>query len=294
MYNMNDPKSVGDRLGWRLQTRTLDATAERIIRAFTLIELLVVIAIIAVLAALLFPVFARAREGARATACLSNLKQLGMGLQLYLSDYDETYPMSRLPDATHVLGGCTSPDGVQQPEDALQGSSVNWKRAMLPYLKSLDVFQCPSNSYAWKTGGFNNVRGDETNTFYPVAQHLPSSYAMNGAFFNEGIPPCWYGETWVRPRSAAEIQATASLLLLVESRWNYPDLGDWFLPWRGPGGGQQGPFQSHNGSCNWLFADDHVKHYKPQATCQNGMWTDAFIDKTRGCDQLYNLAQEYR
>src|SRR5579862_7266477 len=68
---------------------------DRKARAFTLIELLVVIAIIAILAAILFPVFARAREAARKTACLSNMKQLGLASQMYKQDYDETYPDSR-------------------------------------------------------------------------------------------------------------------------------------------------------------------------------------------------------
>lgn len=64
-------------------------------RAFALIELLVVIAIIAILAAILFPVFARARENARKTSCLSNMKQMGLGLMQYTQDYDERFPMSR-------------------------------------------------------------------------------------------------------------------------------------------------------------------------------------------------------
>jgi prepilin-type N-terminal cleavage/methylation domain-containing protein len=68
---------------------------------FTLIELLVVIAIIAILAAILFPVFAQAREKARATACLSNLKQLALGWLMYSQDYDEAYPMSAQLDPRH-------------------------------------------------------------------------------------------------------------------------------------------------------------------------------------------------
>lgn len=76
---------------------------------FTLIELLEVIAIIALLAALIFPVFARAREAARSIVCLSNLKQLGTAIDLYLEDYDETSPMNRQADALHDLGGARRP-----------------------------------------------------------------------------------------------------------------------------------------------------------------------------------------
>src|SRR5207249_3020322 len=75
-----------------MRTRNLAFSPGR--RAFTLIELLVVIAIIAILAAILFPVFAQAREKARQTVCLSNMKQVGIGLQMYAQDYDETLPMA--------------------------------------------------------------------------------------------------------------------------------------------------------------------------------------------------------
>src|ERR1051326_525026 len=67
-------------------------------RGFTLIELLVVIAIIAILAAILFPVFAQAREKARAISCLSNIKQIGTGCMMYIQDYDETYPLGYMWD----------------------------------------------------------------------------------------------------------------------------------------------------------------------------------------------------
>src|SRR2546429_1371192 len=79
------------------------------IRGFTLIELLVVIAIIAILAAILFPVFAQAREKARQSSCQSNLRQLGLATQLYAQDYDETYPLAQYADGTvYWFGKCTA------------------------------------------------------------------------------------------------------------------------------------------------------------------------------------------
>jgi prepilin-type N-terminal cleavage/methylation domain-containing protein len=102
-------------------------------RAFTLIELLVVIAIIAILAAILFPVFAQARAKARQTMCLSNTKQIGLGLMQYVQDYDETYPMSR-------YGGPGS--GIFEG----QTNTPSWPILILPYVKNVGVFACPSDT----------------------------------------------------------------------------------------------------------------------------------------------------
>src|ERR1051326_153956 len=95
---------------------------------FTLIELLVVIAIIAILAAILFPVFAQAREKARAPACLSNLRQVGLGLQMYAQDYDEVLPTS--VDVTN-FGDPKAPN--------------SFLSALFPYIKSRGILICPSS-----------------------------------------------------------------------------------------------------------------------------------------------------
>ena len=245
--------------------------------AFTLIELLVVIAVIAILAGLLFPVFARAREAARATVCLSNMKQIGTALTLYLEDNDETFPMSRFPDASHHLGPCQAP-GDSIPLGNLDGTSYNWKRAVGPYLKSVAVLQCPSNGDAWQNNGYPGPGGDESNRFYPPPRALPASYAYNGAFFHEAVPSCWYGEAQERPRRLAEIDAPANLLFLVESRFSFPDLGEWMIG--------EDSFQTHNGMGNWLFADLHAKRLTLAATCAQKLWTDRYADKSQGCAQI--------
>src|ERR1700712_1940336 len=93
-------------------------------KGFTLIELLVVIAIIAILAAILFPVFAQAREKARQSSCASNMKQMSLAVIQYAQDYDESYPT-----------------GLQSGWYA-----ASWAYNVQPYIKSVDVFRCPSDS----------------------------------------------------------------------------------------------------------------------------------------------------
>ena len=115
-------------------------------KGFTLIELLVVIAIIAILAAILFPVFARARENARRSSCSSNIKQIGLGFQQYIQDYDERFPL--------VAGGATTTaaSGIQ---------SQGWAIQLQPYLKSTQIFQCPSETNTPTAAATNS-----TNTAY--------------------------------------------------------------------------------------------------------------------------------
>ncbi len=98
---------------------------------FTLIELLVVIAIIAILAAILFPVFARAREKARQASCSSNLKQIALGMLMYAQDYDDT-----------MLAG-----------SGWQGQSVNWQLKIDPYTKNKQIYTCPSHGESVQSYG---------------------------------------------------------------------------------------------------------------------------------------------
>jgi len=113
-------------------------------RGFTLIELLVVIAIIAILAAILFPVFAKAREKARQTSCLSNLKQLGLGMLMYAQDYDETFSGMGNGRSTTVpvIPGS---DFCQHPTSGIYYYS--WAAVIYPYVKNEQIYQCPSTKY---------------------------------------------------------------------------------------------------------------------------------------------------
>jgi prepilin-type N-terminal cleavage/methylation domain-containing protein/prepilin-type processing-associated H-X9-DG protein len=117
-------------------------------KGFTLIELLVVIAIIAILAAILFPVFAKAREKARQATCESNLKQIGLATLQYNQDYDEAfYP--------HRENGVPNPLVSQFPTTQITGNATGrtfWISLLQPYTKSLGLFKCPSNPNAWAGG----------------------------------------------------------------------------------------------------------------------------------------------
>jgi len=117
------------------------------VTAFTLIELLVVIAIIAILASILFPVFARARENARRSNCMSNLKQIALGIMQYNQDYDE-----KMPQQWQDRDG----NGSWNPSATIPDQG--WGQLVQPYLKSTQIFQCPSET-AWASGNATGSNG---------------------------------------------------------------------------------------------------------------------------------------
>lgn len=159
-------------------------------KGFTLIELLVVIAIIAILAAILFPVFARAREAARATSCRSNLRQIGTAMAMYTQDYDE------------MLTQC------YMYYDSGQNILAWYPDLLNPYVKNANIWVCPSDSVRitnWKRGWLPAGTG-------PGFQNLRFSYAGNDG--GAGMPGGYYGFTGT---SLAQIAKPAERIALYDS-----------------------------------------------------------------------------
>jgi prepilin-type N-terminal cleavage/methylation domain-containing protein len=167
-------------------------------KAFTLIELLVVIAIIAILAAILFPVFAQAKLAAKRTVALSNVKQTGTGLQIYVADYDDTLP--RNDDCTPELmnktlsnvpfnptgAGCTFSAGVNGY--LYRKNHFTWQAWLMPYIKNVDIFFLPTrqrNDAAWAQNNIVDQFG--LNTGLTGALNTYGNANRNGAFRNSWI-----------------------------------------------------------------------------------------------------------
>jgi len=224
------------------------ATSRTTNTGFTLIELLVVIAIIAILAAILFPAFARARENARRTSCLSNLKQIGLGVMQYTQDYDEIYPMKRWSGTG----------------DSALNDTYSWRRITYPYTKSSQIYTCPSNTYGTQPAndsypGYAKLQpGDPT---------FSRSYSINGqtAYINGTAIAEEYNLPTYHPASLSSVPDASRTIYVAEYSWR-----DAAVEWQDGNAlnvnGAGLYFNGHLNTCNFLFADGHVKAMKPSAT----------------------------
>jgi prepilin-type N-terminal cleavage/methylation domain-containing protein len=220
-------------------------------RGFTLIELLVVIAIIAILAAILFPVFAQAREKARQATCLSNTKQIALGLHMYLQDYDEILPFAYnyWGPGTYTVGAITykTTPGLVPPPIYLA-----------PYGKNYGVFTCPSAAKQPPTSGtisygtaIQNYGWNWFVTYVPSAYYkvvTPNDTTRTGPLY-DGVP-------------LAAIARPADLVMMGDSN---PDrLGGGYLYPQASNAGPPSyyrPLRHLDGDC-YVFADGHAKWYK--------------------------------
>jgi len=253
-------------------------------RGFTLIELLVVIAIIAILAAILFPVFAQARESARKTSCLSNHKQAGLGQLMYLQDYDETFVLY-----------ATFGENLLRDNGTVYRNYLGWPAEIQPYVKNKDIFTCPDV----KDLGFITATNSARKLLY-------SSIGYNYGYLAVFTPGANTDPNPFIPLTLAAVKKPASIVMDMDSQgadWADPGHATVWL-WEGPtvdppdatfsangfynngwggtcgdqttyyefpcyggatfhhSGGTNVPLVMPNGGANVVFVDGHTKHYK--------------------------------
>jgi type II secretory pathway pseudopilin PulG len=194
-----------------------------------LIELLVVIAIIAILAAILFPVFAQARESARKTSCLNNCKQLGTSIAMYIQDWDGAYPLAWFSFGEN-----------------------GFDTALYPYIKNKQLWECPSNKV--------------TESYWPgyIYGPIPRSYALNGDLTARTVRGVRAGVT----ESMVEFPATTILLTEIRDTRKAQKIGPEHEIFNASKSDvcNRIPFNIHQGGSNYVYADYHAKWYRVEQT----------------------------
>ena len=230
------------------------------IKGFTLIELLVVIAIIAILAAILFPVFAQAREKARQTQCLSNMKQLGLAVTMYRGDWDDYYPLEN--SLTPMMAGFWLDESFKENW---------WNQVIYPYVKNNKMYVCPSSGIKSITTA--DIGRADLKFF--TSSYTPNCYVVRK-----------YGSA---PVNDTAFERPSDIMMMMEWNylaysggndfWNmrYPVMAQADMEWmiahsqwiasqglsRDPSALKVNWWVNHNGGANYNMADGHAKFYKP-------------------------------
>ena len=240
-------------------------------KGFTLIELLVVIAIIAILAAILFPVFAQAREKARAISCISNLKQIGTGAMMYEQDYDEKIMNEHVSTSDAEVG-------ISPVDGKVRDYKRFWPYFAQPYIKNYQVTTCPDatsegpnsndqdnlrrkGSYAANDmmSGWDNAGQNKLAAIDGAANHV--QFADSGAVYDTGQGNLNAGGAAGRNEYNADPDNS-------KNKYSYLSNGAYFfnedrLSWEGVGDeGMHVAVPRHAGSCNVAFFDGHAKAIK--------------------------------
>jgi len=222
-------------------------------RGFTLIELLVVIAIIAILAAILFPVFAQAREKARTISCLSNTKQIATAVHMYVQDYDEMFALNLYLS------------------DAATGQVFTFYDAHLPYVKNVDVLVCPSDS---PVQGFQQLLTGCGYPFRSTGQFERFSYNGNYCIFQHGAGNVLFMPNPRPARSMASVPRPALQSVFFDGELLCNFDSPFFDPGNPPSPLNQKP-PRHTEGVNVAYVDGHSKFQKARIDPVSKFWVIA-------------------